>query len=94
MPTANIAVATTKNGKIVEISGDANNPTRRNGGQNANPPRVGVGRVCHRSLLGIATEPHRVANRLTTGTLMIVRRKAALRILTIVALFHAAFISS
>jgi len=84
----------TKNGKIVEISGDANNATSRNGGKNANPPSVGVGRVCHRSLLGMATQPHRVANRLTTGTLMIVRRNAALRTLTIVALFHARFIKS
>ena len=57
-----------KNGRADKGSGDSNNTGGRKPAKKASPPNVGVGRVCHRSFFGCATQPNRAAIRPATGT--------------------------
>jgi hypothetical protein len=76
MPTANIAVVMMNSDTFFDGSGDANNTTNNTAGQNAKPPRVGVGLVCQRSWFGMAMQPQRRARRPAIGRLNAVSPKA------------------
>lgn len=57
-----------KNGQADERFGDSKKAGIKKAGKKAMPPSVGVGRVCHLSLFGTATQRHCVARRPASGT--------------------------
>src|SRR5262245_20878507 len=56
--------------------GEHSNAGSRNRTKKATPPRKGVGRRCHRSLLGSETQPQRMARKRIAGIINRVSPKA------------------
>src|SRR5439155_16267309 len=93
-PTINISETTMKKGRADEISGERNKTGGRKPRKNAIPPKVGVGRACHRSFFGSATQPHCLARRAINGTHKTVSKNELAGTRNKTALPQAVFIES
>ena len=83
-----------KKGNADKRFGERNKTARKKPRKNASPPNMGVGRVCHRSFFGSATQPQRVARRLTSGTHRVVSKNAAAGARKKMALLQVDFMES
>ena len=83
-----------KKGKADARLGKSNKTEAKKPKKNDRPPKVGVGRVCHRSFFGSATQPHRAAKRRTNGTHKIVIKNEAAGARKKMALLQVIFMQS